>query len=173
MEESYGCLAGTYARDKDAPVAVMLLCEVACWYKKHGKTLKDAMIDLYRKYGYFRETLFTITKKGEDGAAAIKAMMEKMRNEPVTKLGDYKALALRDYKSGIRKDMESGQESRLSLPESNVLYYELSDGAWCCVRPSGTEPKIKFYMGVKGESVADADKKLEELKSAMTKLAEN
>ncbi|MCI6648308.1 MAG: phospho-sugar mutase [Lachnospiraceae bacterium] len=173
MEESYGCLAGTYARDKDAPVAVMLLCEVACWYKKHGKTLKDAMIDLYRKYGYFRETLFTITKKGEDGAAAIKAMMEKMRNEPVTKLGDYKALALRDYKSGIRKDMESGQESRLSLPESNVLYYELSDGAWCCVRPSGTEPKIKFYMGVKGESVTDADKKLEELKSAMTKLAEN
>ena len=173
MEESYGCLAGTYARDKDAPVAVMLLCEVACWYKKHGKTLKDAMNDLYKKYGYFRETLFTITKKGEDGAMAIKSMMETMRNEPVESLGAYKVLALRDYKSGIRKDMVSGQESSLSLPESNVLYYELSDGAWCCVRPSGTEPKIKFYMGVKGESVADADKKLEELKSAMTKLAEN
>lgn len=173
MEESYGCLAGTYARDKDAPVAVMLLCEVACWYKKHGKTLKDAMNDLYRKYGYFRETLFTITKKGEDGAMAIKSMMETMRNEPVADIGEYKVFALRDYKSGIRKDMASGQESRLSLPESNVLYYELSDGAWCCVRPSGTEPKIKFYMGVKGESVADADKKLEELKSAMTKLAEN
>ena len=173
MEESYGCLAGTYARDKDAPVAVMLLCEVACWYKKHGKTLKDAMNDLYRKYGYFRETLFTITKKGEDGAMAIKSMMETMRNEPVADIGEYKVFALRDYKSGIRKDMASGQESRLSLPESNVLYYELSDGAWCCVRPSGTEPKIKFYMGVKGESVSDADKKLEELKSAMTKLAEN
>lgn len=173
MEESYGCLAGTYARDKDAPVAVMLLCEVACWYKKHGKTLKDAMNDLYKKYGYFRETLFTITKKGEDGAMAIKSMMETMRNEPVESLGAYKVLALRDYKSGIRKDMVSAQESSLSLPESNVLYYELSDGAWCCVRPSGTEPKIKFYMGVKGESVADADKKLEELKSAMTKLAEN
>lgn len=173
MEESYGCLAGTYARDKDAPVAVMLLCEVACWYKKHGKTLKDAMNDLYRKYGYFRETLFTITKKGEDGAFAIRSMMETMRNEPVADIGEYKVLALRDYKSGIRKDMESGQESKLTLPESNVLYYELSDGAWCCVRPSGTEPKIKFYMGVKGESVADADKKLEELKSAMTKLAEN
>lgn len=173
MEESYGCLAGTYARDKDAPVAVMLLCEVACWYKKHGKTLKDAMNDLYRKYGYFRETLFTITKKGEDGAMAIKSMMETMRNEPVADIGEYKVFALRDYKSGIRKDMASGQESRLSLPESNVLYYELSDGAWCCVRPSGTEPKIKFYMGVKGESVSDADKKLEELKNAMTKLAEN
>lgn len=173
MEESYGCLAGTYARDKDAPVAVMLLCEVACWYKKHGKTLKDAMNDLYRKYGYFRETLFTITKKGEDGAMAIRSMMETMRNEPVADIGEYKVFALRDYKSGIRKDMASGQESRLSLPESNVLYYELSDGAWCCVRPSGTEPKIKFYMGVKGESVSDADKKLEELKSAMTKLAEN
>lgn len=173
MEESYGCLAGTYARDKDAPVAVMLLCEVACWYKKHGKTLKDAMNDLYRKYGYFRETLFTITKKGEDGAMAIKSMMETMRNEPVADIGEYKVFALRDYKSGIRKDMASGQESRLSLPESNVLYYELSDGAWCCIRPSGTEPKIKFYMGVKGESVSDADKKLEELKSAMTKLAEN
>ena len=173
MEESYGCLAGTYARDKDAPVAVMLLCEVACWYKKHGKTLKDAMNDLYKKYGYFRETLFTITKKGEDGAMAIKSMMETMRNEPVADIGEYKVFALRDYKSGIRKDMASGQESRLSLPESNVLYYELSDGAWCCVRPSGTEPKIKFYMGVKGESVSDADKKLEELKSAMTKLAEN
>lgn len=173
MEESYGCLAGTYARDKDAPVAVMLLCEVACWYKKHGKTLKDAMNDLYRKYGYFRETLFTITKKGEDGAMAIKSMMETMRNEPVADIGEYKVFALRDYKSGIRKDMASGQESRLSLPESNVLYYELSDGAWCCVRPSGTEPKIKFYMGVKGESASDADKKLEELKSAMTKLAEN
>lgn len=173
MEESYGCLAGTYARDKDAPVAVMLLCEVACWYKKHGKTLKDAMNDLYRKYGYFRETLFTITKKGEDGAMAIKSMMETMRNEPVADIGEYKVFALRDYKSGIRKDMASGQESRLSLPESNVLYYELSDGAWCCIRPSGTEPKIKFYMGVKGESASDADKKLEELKSAMTKLAEN
>ena len=173
MEESYGCLAGTYARDKDAPVAVMLLCEVACWYKKHGKTLKDAMNDLYRKYGYFRETLFTITKKGEDGAMAIKSMMETMRNEPVADIGEYKVFALRDYKSGIRKDMASGQESRLSLPESNVLYHELSDDAWCCVRPSGTEPKIKFYMGVKGESASDADKKLEELKSAMTKLAEN
>ena len=173
MEESYGCLAGTYARDKDAPVAVMLLCEVACWYKKHGKTLWDAMEDLYHRYGCYRETLSTLTKTGEDGAAAIKAMMEKMRKERVDNLGGHQVLALRDYKTGIRKDYLTGEETRLTLPESDVLYYELSDNAWCCVRPSGTEPKIKFYMGVKGSSIKDADEKLEILKQSMLEFGEN
>lgn len=172
MEESYGCLAGTYARDKDAPVAVMLLCEAACWYKSHGKTLWDAMEDIYKKYGYYRETLSTITKTGEDGARAISAMMDKMRTEQVSELGGHRVLALRDYKTGIRRDFLSEKETKLSLPESNVLYYELSDNAWCCVRPSGTEPKIKFYMGVKGSSIEDADQKLEVLKKAMTDFAE-
>ncbi|MQN01147.1 MAG: phospho-sugar mutase [Lachnospiraceae bacterium] len=173
MEESYGCLAGTYARDKDAPVAVMLLCEAACWYKKHGKTLWDAMEDLYKKYGYYRETLSTITKKGEDGASAIKAMMDKMRNEHVECIGDYKVLALRDYKTGLRRDYSTGEETPVTLPVSDVLYYELSDNAWCCVRPSGTEPKIKFYMGVRGSSLSDADKRLSKLKDAMLKLGED
>jgi len=173
MEESYGCLAGTYARDKDAPVAVMLLCEAACWYKKHGKTLWDAMEDLYNRYGYYRETLATLTKTGEDGASAIRAMMEKMRSDPVEELGGYKVLALRDYKSGIRKDFLTKNESKLTLPQSDVLYYELSDNAWCCVRPSGTEPKIKFYMGVKGTDLGDADARLEELKKAMLEFGEN
>jgi phosphoglucomutase len=172
MEESYGCLAGTYARDKDAPVAVMLLCEAACWYKSHGKTLWDAMEDIYKKYGYYRETLSTITKTGEDGARAISAMMDKMRTEQVSELGGHRVLALRDYKTGIRRDFLSEKETKLTLPESNVLYYELSDNAWCCVRPSGTEPKIKFYMGVKGSSIEDADQKLEVLKKAMTDFAE-
>ncbi|MDD6429098.1 MAG: phospho-sugar mutase [Lachnospiraceae bacterium] len=173
MEESYGCLAGTYARDKDAPVAVMLLCEAACWYKKHGKTLWDAMEDIYRKYGYYRETLSTITKAGEDGARAISAMMDKMRTEKVDRLGDHRVLALRDYKTGVRRDFLTEKETKLTLPVSNVLYYELSDDAWCCVRPSGTEPKIKFYMGVKGNSISDADQKLEELKKAMTDFVES
>ena len=172
MEESYGCLAGTYARDKDAPVAVMLLCEAACWYKSHGKTLWDAMEDIYKKYGYYRETLSTITKTGEDGARAISAMMDKMRTEQVSELGGHRVLALRDYKTGIRRDFLSEKETKLTLPESNVLYYELSDNAWCCVRPSGTEPKIKFYMGVKGSSIEDADQELEVLKKAMTNFAE-
>ena len=164
MEESYGCLAGTYARDKDACVAVMMLCEVASWCKKHGKTLWDAMIDLYEKYGYYREGLSTMTLKGIDGAAQIQQMMSDMRNNPKKTLGGFEVLAVRDYKEDTRKDLKTGEVTKTGLPASNVLYYELSDNAWCCVRPSGTEPKIKFYYGVKGTSLQDAEEKLEALK---------
>ena len=156
LEESYGCLAGTYARDKDACVAVMMLCEVASWCKKHGKTLWDAMIDLYEKYGYYREGLSTMTLKGIDGAAQIQQMMSDMRNNPKKTLGGFEVLAVRDYKEDTRKDLKTGEVTKTGLPASNVLYYELSDNAWCCVRPSGTEPKIKFYYGVKASSMDEA-----------------
>lgn len=166
LEESYGCLAGTYARDKDACVAVMLLCEVAAFYKAQNKTLWDAMLEIYEKYGYYKEGLATLTLKGEKGAQEIKAMMDKMRDEMPGTLGEYKVLAMRDYLKGIRKTAD-GKEEPAGLPESNVIYFELSGGAWCCVRPSGTEPKIKYYFGVKDSSLEDADTKLESLKKAL------
>lgn len=169
LEESYGCLAGTYARDKDACVAVMMLCEVAAWCKKNNKTLWDAMIDMYEKYGYYREGLDTLTLKGIDGAAQIQQMMSDMRSNPPKTLGGFDVLAVRDYKADTRKNLVTGEVTATGLPSSNVLYYELSDNAWCCVRPSGTEPKIKFYFGVKGSSLADADAKLEALKKDLVK----
>ena len=171
LEESYGCLAGTYARDKDACVAVMMLCEVASYYKSQGKTLWDAMVDMYEKYGYFKEGLETLTLKGIDGAEQIQNIMTDMRNNPPKELGGYKVVAVRDYKEDTRKDLAIGEVTKTGLPTSNVLYYELTDNAWCCVRPSGTEPKIKFYFGVKGTSLADAEKKLEAVREDMLKAA--
>ncbi len=164
LEESYGCLAGTYARDKDACVAVMLLCEAAAWYKKNGMTLWDAMLAMYEKYGYYKEGLETITLKGIDGAARISEIMREMRENPKERLGGCEVLAVRDYKKGVRVDKRTGEETKTGLPSSNVLYFELSGDAWCCVRPSGTEPKIKFYFGVKGESLSDAEEKLKALR---------
>ncbi len=172
LEESYGCLAGTYARDKDACVAVMMLCEVAFWYKKQGKTLWDAMLAMYEKYGYFKEGLETITLKGMDGAQQIQQMMAEAREHLPQQIGDAKVLAVRDYKTDIRYDMTDGSKSATGLPASNVLYYELEDHSWCCVRPSGTEPKIKFYFGVKGTSLSDAEAKLDGLQKAMMALFE-
>lgn len=166
LEESYGCLAGTYARDKDACIAVMLLCEVAAFYKAQKKTLWDAMLEMYDKYGYYKEGLATLTLKGEKGAAQIKNIMENMRSQMPSTIGEYKVNAMRDYLKGIRKTAD-GEESKLSLPESNVIYFELDLDAWCCVRPSGTEPKIKYYCGVKGDSIEDASSKLENLKKAL------
>lgn len=171
LEESYGCLAGTYARDKDACVAVMMLCEVASYYKSQGKTLWDAMVDMYEKYGYFKEGLETLTLKGIDGAEQIQNIMTDMRNNPPKELGGYKVVAVRDYKEDTRKDLATGEVTKTGLPTSNVLYYELTDNTWCCVRPSGTEPKIKFYFGVKGTSLADAEKKLEAVREDMLKAA--
>lgn len=172
LEESYGCLAGTYARDKDACVAVMMLCEVASWYKKQGKTLWDAMLAMYEKYGYFKEGLETITLKGMDGAQQIQQMMAEAREHLPQQIGDAKVLAVRDYKTDVRYDMTDGSKSATGLPTSNVLYYELEDHSWCCVRPSGTEPKIKFYFGVKGTSLSDAEVKLDGLQKAMMALFE-
>ncbi len=167
LEESYGCLAGTYARDKDACVAVMLLCEAAAYYKLQGKTLWDAMLDMYETYGYYKEGLATLTLKGIDGAKQIQDMMGRARNHPPKTLGGCQVLAVRDYKEDTRKDLSTGKICPTGLPSSNVLYYELEDNAWCCIRPSGTEPKIKFYFGVKGISLEDATKRLEHLKKDM------
>ncbi|MCQ2525385.1 MAG: phospho-sugar mutase [Lachnospiraceae bacterium] len=163
LEESYGCLIGTHSRDKDAIVAVMGLCEVAAYCKKQGKTLWDMMVEMYEKYGYFKETQYTITMKGIDGAAQIAATMEKLRNDPPKAFGDLEVLKFRDYKTGVVLDMKTGEKSSTGLPASNVLYFELPDNNWCCARPSGTEPKIKFYMGVKGNSVEDANARVAKL----------
>ena len=172
MEESYGCLPGTYARDKDAPAAVCMLCEVAAFYKSQGKTLWDGMIDMYEKYGYYREGISTMTLKGIGGAAQIDTIMSNAREKAPAQIGDYKVLAIRDYKNDTRKDMVTGETAPTGLPSSNVLYYELEDNAWCCVRPSGTEPKIKFYFGVKGESLADSQAKLDKLSAETLKMFE-
>ena len=172
FEESYGCLVGTHARDKDAITAVMMLCEAAAYYKKHGLTLWDQMIKIYEKYGFYKEGISTITLKGADGAQKIQELMNRIRNNPPKKLGNYKVLNFRDYKTGKIIDYKTGKESETGLPTSNVLYYDLEDNGWCCVRPSGTEPKVKLYMGVKGKSMEDAEKKLNNLKSAMLELSE-
>ena len=163
LEESYGCLAGTHSRDKDACVAVMCLCEVAAYCKKQGKTLWDMMVEMYEKYGYYKETQYTITLKGVDGAKQIAEIMDKLRKNPPKAFGDLKVLRFRDYKENIIRDMETGEVTPTGLPESNVLYFELPDNCWCCARPSGTEPKIKFYMGVKGSSIEDAAARVEKL----------
>lgn len=165
LEESYGCLAGTYARDKDACSAVLLLCEVAAYYRKIGKTLWDAMLDMYEKYGYYKEGLYTQTLTGIDGAQQIQDIMRKKRENPPQKIGNHKVIAIRDYLQNIRHVIGSEKFEEIELPKSNVLYYELENDAWCCVRPSGTEPKIKFYYGVKGRSMEDARKQLDDLKN--------
>ena len=170
FEESYGCLIGDYARDKDGIAAVMALCEAACYYKSKGKTLWDAMEDIYKKYGYYKETQVSIVLEGAEGAEKIQEMMTNMRNTPVEKIGNYKVLEFKDIEKNIDKNMETGEIKETGLPKSNVLYYELENDSWCCVRPSGTEPKIKLYMGIKGTSDEDADKKLEDLKNAMVEI---
>ena len=167
LEESYGCLAGTHARDKDAIVAVMCLCELAAFYKKQGKSVWDAMIDMYEEYGYYKEGQYSITMKGKEGAEQIAAIMDKLRNNPPKTFGNWKVEEFRDYKTGKVIDMESGKESETGLPTSNVLYFALNDDSWCCARPSGTEPKIKFYMGVKGKNLEDAAKLQDELTEAV------
>lgn len=172
FEESYGCLIGTYARDKDAVAAVMMLCEAAAYYKKKGLTLWDQMIKIYEKYGFFKEGLLSVTLEGADGAEKIKRMLENLRREPLELLGNSKVIAIRDYEASERKNMLTGDITKINLPKSNVLYYELENDEWCCVRPSGTEPKIKFYMGVKGNSLEDADNKLNILTKAMKDISE-
>ena len=167
LEESYGCLAGTHARDKDAVVAVMCLCEMAAWCKKNGKTVWDQMLALYEKYGYFKETQYAITLKGIEGSRQIAAIMDKLRNDPPKEFGDWKVLEFRDYDRNRVLNMESGEERETGLPQSNVLYFDLTDDSWCCARPSGTEPKLKFYMGVKGNSLEDAQEKVEKLTEAL------
>lgn len=167
LEESYGCLAGTHARDKDAIVAVMCLCEVAAWCKSKGITVWDAMVSMYDKYGYFKEDLYTITLKGIDGIKEMGEIMEKLRKNPPKSFGDLQVRFLRDYENGKILNMETGEQTDTNLPQSNVLYFDLTNDSWCCARPSGTEPKIKFYMGVKGTNLEDACEKVEALTESL------
>ncbi len=167
LEESYGCLAGTHARDKDACVAVMCLCEVAAWCKKQGITVWDQMLNIYEKYGYYKEGQYAITLKGIDGSKQIAALMDGLRADPPREFGDLKVVKLRDYTLDKVTDMESGAVSPTGLPNSNVLYFDLENDSWCCARPSGTEPKIKFYMGVKGTDLEDSARRLEALTAAV------
>ena len=167
LEESYGCLVGTYARDKDAVVAVMALCEVAAYCKLNKKTLWDQMLEIYNIYGYYKEDLKSITLKGIDGVEKIQAIMNNLRENPVKTFGNFKVFNIRDYKKNTVLNVNNGTLSETGLPSSNVLYYELENNGWCCVRPSGTEPKIKFYMGVKGETLEDADRKLRDLTESL------
>ena len=164
-EESYGCIIGTHARDKDGIVAVMCLCEAAAYYKTQGLTLWDQMNRMYEKYGYYTEGQHSLVLKGSEGAEKIKEMMTKVRNNPPKEFGNYKVTKFSDYSISKSINYETNEESTINQPKSNVLYFDLTDNAWCCVRPSGTEPKIKFYMGVKGNSLEDANKKLDTLKN--------
>ena len=159
FEESYGCLIGTHARDKDAIVATMALCEAAAYYKTKDMTLWDAMIEMYERYGYYKDDIQSITLKGIEGLAKIQEILETLRKNPPAEIAGYKVLKARDYKADTIQDMQTGEVSSTGLPTSNVLYYDLSDDAWLCVRPSGTEPKVKFYYGIKGTSLSDADEK--------------
>ncbi len=159
MEESYGCLTGTYARDKDAVVASMTLCEAAAYYMTKNMTLWDAMLEMYERYGYYKDHVESITLKGIEGLAKIQEIMDTLRKDTPKEIGGLKVLAARDYKADTVQDFVTGSTKPTGLPKSNVLYYELENDAWVCVRPSGTEPKVKFYIGVKGSSMADADEK--------------
>ena len=170
FEESYGCLIGDYARDKDGIAAVMSLCEAAAYYRSKGITLWDQMNNIYEKYGYYKEDQVSIVLEGAEGAEKIKEMMTDMRNKNVEQIGKYKVLCFKDIDNDYVKDMVTGEESKTGLPKSNVLYYQLENNSWCCVRPSGTEPKIKLYFGVKGECEKCATEELETLKNAMVKL---
>lgn len=172
FEESYGCLVGTHARDKDAIVAVMLLCEATAYYKKQGKTLWDQMISLYEKYGYYKEETISITMEGPDGAEKIKNIMEKLRKNNPTKIGENKIIKIKDYNTGTCKNIQTGETNTINLPKSNVLYYDLENDGWCCIRPSGTEPKIKFYIGIKAKTNQEANKKIEEVKQNILKIIE-
>ena len=172
FEESYGCLIGTYARDKDAIVATMALCEAAAYYKTQGKNLWDAMIDMYEKYGYYKDDIQSVTLKGIEGLAKIQSILNTLRKEPPTEIGGYQVVSARDYKRDTITDLETGEVTPTGLPSSNVLYYDLTDDAWVCVRPSGTEPKVKFYYGIKGTSLSDADEKSQALGKAVLEMVD-
>lgn len=169
-EESYGCLVGDKVRDKDGIAALMLLAEAAAYYKDKGLTLWDNMLKMYETYGYYKENQVSITLEGADGAQKIKDMMERVRNNPPKQIGEYKVLKFRDYLNNVIKDIQAEKIEHVNLPKSNVLYFELENDFWCCMRPSGTEPKIKFYMGAKGDSLQDAENKAEEITKGMKEL---
>lgn len=171
-EESYGCLLGTYARDKDAVVAVAALCEAAAYYMQAGKTLWDQMCSIYEHYGYYKEDLISMTKKGIHGVQEIQAIMKNLRENPPEKLGSENVTAVRDYSKQIRKDCRTNQSEKMYLPKADVLYFEMENHGWCCVRPSGTEPKVKIYVGVCAAKQKEAQQKLEDVKRSVMGLVE-
>lgn len=173
FEESYGCLVGTHARDKDAIVAVMKLCEAAAYYKTRGKSLWDAMLDMYERYGYYKDDVTAITMKGKEGLEKIQAIMDSLRKNTPKEVGGYKVLAARDYELNTITDMETGNITETGLPKSNVLYYELDNNAWFCVRPSGTEPKVKFYYGIVADNLNDAEKKSKSFADSVIKMIDS
>lgn len=168
MEESYGCLPGTYARDKDAVVASMILCEAAAYYKSQGKTLWDLMLEMYERYGYYADEVESVTLEGKEGLEKIASIMEALKENTPESLGSLKVLYKRDYTKDVITDLATGETKSTGLPKSNVIYYDLENNAWACVRPSGTEPKIKLYFGVKGSSIENADQEAKALKEALT-----
>ena len=169
-EESYGCLVGTYARDKDGIIAVMLLCEAAAYYKIKGMTLWDKMKEMYEKYGYYQERQISVVLEGAEGAQKIKEMMDNLRNNPPAKLADFDIIGIKDVKLSTYKNVKTGEIITIDLPKSNVLYYEMENDYWCAVRPSGTEPKIKFYIGVKGTSLQNAEEELNKLEKGIQRM---
>ena len=171
FEESYGCLVGTHSRDKDGITAVMLLAEAAAFYKKQGLTLCDQMENIYKKYGYYKEDILTITLKGADGAEKMADLVDSFRNNILKEIAGFKVLSFRDYKTERIVDLKTGKETKTDLPNSNVIYYELEGDRWCCIRPSGTEPKLKFYMGVKEKNEKDAINNLAKIRSAIEKMS--
>ena len=172
FEESYGCLIGTHARDKDGIMAVVGLCEAAAYYMDKGLTLWDQMVNIYEKYGYFKEGIYTMTLAGEDGAKRINEILDNLRKNPPTELAGYKVVKTRDYANDVVKDLATGETGTTGLPKSNVLYFDMTDDAWFCVRPSGTEPKIKFYAGIKGDSLEDSEDKLNKVLAELKKLGD-
>jgi phosphoglucomutase len=172
MEESYGCLPGTYARDKDAVAASMMLCEAAAYYKVCGKTLWDAMLDMYERYGYYQDEVFSITLKGKEGIEKIQSIMEYLRENPMTQIADKQVIRIRDYQKDTMVTVATNQTEPTGLAKSNVLYYDLEDAAWVCVRPSGTEPKLKVYYGIKGSSFEDAQKTSTQMKQYLKQMVD-
>lgn len=170
FEESYGCLSGTYARDKDAVGAAMLVCEMAAYYKNRGMTLHDGLDELYEKYGFYKEGVKSVTLKGIDGAEQIKKIMAYLRDNTPAEFAGHRTIWKKDYKTQEFINIATGETAKSGLPVSDVLYYNLEGGAWLCVRPSGTEPKIKFYMGVKADSLKEADKKVGVMERAVDEL---
>ena len=172
FEESFGCIIGTHVRDKDGIVAIMTICELAAFYKSKGISVYDQMQNIYKKYGYYLEDQYTITIKGAEGAIKIKEMMERIRNNPPKTIGKYNIISISDYELKKYRNLKTGEEKETTLPKSNVLYYELENDNWCCIRPSGTEPKIKIYFGIKAENAETAQKELEYIKDEMIKITE-
>lgn len=173
FEESYGFLAGTHARDKDAVVSSMLLCEMAAYYKTRGMSLYDGLMEIYEKYGFYKESTKSITLKGLEGLKDIQKIMDSLKAEAPDNFAGLKVTKVRNYETSVIKEIETGNEEKIDLPKSNVIYFELEDNTWICVRPSGTEPKIKFYIGVVGKDKTDAENKVDKLNDSVMEIVDN